>query len=97
MDKKKLKQQLRILEEMINSNTCDDNIWEGVFTTFRTYASSKTLSMKEVANYFGVSPRTIRRWIKEQDFPSGTRHGHHELSFPYDKIVEWKVTHEETI
>lgn len=98
--KEEFDEQLAILEELSNGNPCNmpDPLFRGLAHGLRALISSECegkMSQEEVAEYFHVSVRTIRRWESDEslEFPKGHRHGHRELSYDSDKIVRWGRKH----
>lgn len=86
------------IHEIIKENPCGmspktlKDLAHGIISLFRVMDVS--LNTEQVARYMKVDPRTIRRWRKEyDDFPQGKRAGDNSLSFPAEKIVEWKFLH----
>lgn len=52
------------------------------------------LSMYQVAEYYNVTLRTIERWRgRYSDFPEPVDPYAKTLSFPTDKVIEWKLIH----
>lgn len=52
------------------------------------------LTMLQVAEYFGVTIRTLERWRRRfGDFPEPIDPYAKTLAFPADKIVSWKMEH----
>lgn len=56
------------------------------------------VTLIDLAEYYKVSIRTIQRWrATYDDFPDPIDPYAKTLSFPTDKVVEWKVRHIELV
>jgi predicted DNA-binding transcriptional regulator AlpA len=51
------------------------------------------LDLKEVADYLGVRPKTIRTWIKVRGFPKPVRISRKTLRFDLFAIQLWALNH----
>jgi excisionase family DNA binding protein len=47
-----------------------------------------SMSVNQVANYFKVHPRTVRRWISRGNFPGGLRVGR-ITRFSTSAVMKW--------
>lgn len=91
-DREKLKKQLRIIEDMIEHRACDDSVMLAISKSIvGLLRMGGGISMEQVSRRYGVSSRTIRRWIESRGFPSGKHAGRKDLSFYIDEIAEWEV------
>lgn len=50
----------------------------------------KMLTQKEVAVVCKVSPRTIRRWLRDGKFPAGERLPNGECRWTEEQIADWQ-------
>lgn len=48
----------------------------------------------EIADIFGVSPRTVKRWCEHADFPPPMNPGARGLQYRSETVVRWFVDHE---
>lgn len=84
---------------MARENPCgwSDGTLSAIADGISVLVSERTrcgLTMLQVADYFGVTIRTLERWRKRYaDFPEPIDPYAKTLSFPTDKIVSWKVEH----
>lgn len=97
-ERQKLNEEMLIICSLIHENPCGMSaktmrgLIAGIKSLFGTIDTG--MNLEQVSRYFGVDARTIRRWRKEYpDFPEGKKIGENSLSFPADKIVEWKIRH----
>ncbi len=47
------------------------------------------MTLKETAEFFRVSVRTIEKWIKEEDFPVDRTSAHGRIRVREDKALAW--------
>lgn len=97
-EQERLLEELLVINKLIKENPCGMSIMtmKGIVAGLRSLFRMVDMDMnlEQVSKYFRVDPRTIRRWRKEyDDFPEGKKCGDNNLSFPADKIVEWKIKH----
>lgn len=90
-----LASEFRMLADLVEEDPLgmNENAMKAILTCLNVLTSKHyqtDMSLEQVARYFGVTPRTIRRWQKEIDFPEGKRIGYHELAFNIQEIIVWK-------
>lgn len=93
--KEEFRRQLNLLNDLSEENPCGlpDVVYHAFASGLRNFIGGNvdtTMSMDSVAKYFGVSARTIRRWMEERDFPQPHRHGFQKKAFNAVEIMEWK-------
>lgn len=99
--KRKLIEVIDTVKTMAGENPCgwsDDTLYY-IASGISVLIGEKTgagLTTLQVAEYFGVTIRTIERWRKKfNDFPEPLDPYAKTLAFPTDKIVSWKIKHSE--
>ena len=91
-EKEKLKQAIGDLNKVIDDNPCGMGRSMFVILALLTKEAAKFfrrkrfLSQDEAARMIGVSPRTLRRRVKEGLIPPPRHDGHREVSYRYEDI-----------
>ena len=90
--KQKIKAALQDLDSAIDSNDC--GMSSSTFVVLAVFIREivkfanrkRYLSTDEAARMVGVSPRTLRRRVKEGLIPPPKHYGHHEVSHKVEDI-----------
>lgn len=90
--KQKIKAALQDLDSAIDSNDC--GMSSSTFVVLAVFIREivkfanrkRYLSTDEAARMVGVSPRTLRRRVKEGLIPPPKHNGHHEVSYKVEDI-----------
>lgn len=93
-----LKEALSNLNKVIDDNPC--GMGRSMFTILalltkeaaKFFRRKRYLSSDEAARMIGVSPRTLRRRVKEGLIPSPRHDGHREVSYKYEDIEDYIST-----
>ena len=100
--KEELLSKLEKLKLLAGENICglEDIGFKAMSSALDLLVGSKVkkeISKEQCAKHFGVSAKTIDRWIAEKGFPKGRRNGYHELSFSVDEVAEWAMKNNKLI
>ena len=94
-EKENLKEALSNLNKVIDDNPC--GMGRGMFVILslltkeavRFFRRKQYLSSDEAARMIGISPRTLRRRVKEGLIPPPRHYGHWEVSYRSEDIEEY--------
>lgn len=94
-EKDELKDALSNLNRIIDDNPC--GMGRGMFSVLalltresvRFFRRKRYLSQDEAARMIGVSPRTLRRRVKEGLIPPPRHEGHWEVSYRIEDIEKY--------
>lgn len=94
-EKDELKKALSNLNKVIDDNPC--GMGRSMFTVLalltkeavKFFKRKRYLSTDEAARMIGVSPRTLRRRVKEGLIPAPRHDGHREVSYRYEDIEDY--------
>lgn len=94
-EKDDLKQALSNLNKVIDDNPC--GMGRSMFSVLalltkeavKFFKRKRYLSTDEAARMIGVSPRTLRRRVKEGLIPAPRHDGHREVSYRYEDIEDY--------
>lgn len=94
-EKDELKEALSNLNRVIDDNPC--GMGRSMFNVLalltkesvRFFRRKRYLSTEEAARMIGVSPRTLRRRVKDGLLPPPRHYGHWEVSFKYEDIEDY--------
>lgn len=92
-----MKEQIAIFEDMVEHNPCGmpDYVMRAVALGAKFAMKKFVMNKQQVADYFGVSVKTIDRWREKHDFPCDDSNGNKSVSVYVDKMLEWKKAHED--
>lgn len=94
-EKEQLKDALSNLNKVIDDNPC--GMGRSMFSVLalltkeavKFFKRKRYLSTDEAARMIGVSPRTLRRRVKEGLIPPPKHYGHWEVSYKREDIEEY--------
>lgn len=98
-EKDELKEALSNLNRVIEDNPCGmGRSMFGVLTllvreSVRFFRRKRYLSTDEAARMIGVSPRTLRRRVKDGLLPAPRHYGHWEVAYKREDIEEYILRH----
>lgn len=90
--KDKLRESIKDLEKVIDDNPCGmGNAMFAVLCVLikefiKHVKGKRYLSTEEAAYMLGISPRTLRRRVKDGDIPPPKHYGHWEVSYKREDI-----------
>lgn len=98
-NKQELLEELLTIETLVRENPCRmrDGLIGAIKEVFHSFVGKyciESASKDQVAIYFNRNVRTITRWMQTYpDFPKPRHEGHHEVSYNWVEVVQWKLKH----
>ena len=94
-EKEELKEAVTKLVNVIDENPC--GMGKAMFWALALFVKElvkflkrkRYLSVEEASTMLGVSPRTLRRRVKEGLIPPPKHYGHWEVSYKYEDIEDY--------
>lgn len=95
--REEIKEQMVVLEEIVEQNPCQmpDYVMRAIALGAKFVMHRYVMNKQQVADYFGVSIKTIDRWRDKHGFPCEDSNGNKAVSICVDKMLEWKRSHED--